>query len=106
MEADAAERRLGVLADHIAAATVNAIPDVAQLAANPTSAALGPLLEDPEAFAIPLPEHLTPDGPWHVYRSGHAACVPASCCSSAQPPMHAGAWLQGSNQPAEAGVQL
>jgi hypothetical protein len=99
MEADAAERRLGMLADHIAAATVNAIPDAAQLAANPTSAALGPLLEDPEAFAIPLPEHLTPDGPWHVYRSVHAPCVRPSCRVYDQPLMHALVpwWLQVSH---------
>ncbi|KIZ03320.1 hypothetical protein MNEG_4636 [Monoraphidium neglectum] len=64
---DEVERRLEVLANQLAP---NA-EEIKQLVLNPTSQDLvagDPLMAE-EAYAVPLPETLQPDGSWDVYRS-------------------------------------
>ena len=62
------ERRLQVLAGQLA----TNVDSVDVLSRSATSAADVSVLSDPhsseEPYAIALPEHLTPEGPWHVYR--------------------------------------
>ncbi len=73
------QRRLQVLEGQLSQLS-SSNEDAQQLAMQHTKAAEPPVtaevLADEGAYAIPLPEHLTPEGSWQVYRCGalHMVC--------------------------------